>query len=215
MTFAISRKALLAVGGVLAVVLAGMVGGCGGETTTTAVGETAKAGSCVEEGISTPARKEGTCVDGGTRYVVVNRDGVLKLPDLEAKLLDIREAKTISGESGESATAEEGTYAIVELSITNRTDEPAKFEGSQILIWVGGGPYREDLKGKSQIEKKSFLWQDTPIQPQDSQVGTVVFDVPSSVLKSLDEDGNVDIANFGSKGDVLAQDEIGTIRTYQ
>lgn len=188
-----------------------------GASTPTGKGAAAKAPEeteCEEKGISTSARAEGSCVDGGTRYVVVDKDGVLKLPSLEAEMLDLRETKTITGESGASATAKNGTYAVVELSITNRTDAPEKFEDSQIVLWVGG-PYTADAKVQSKVESKSFLGQDTPIQPGDSQVGTVVFDMSSADFKDLDKEGNVDIVNFGSKGEVLTQDEIGTIRTYQ
>jgi Domain of unknown function (DUF4352) len=215
------QRILAVLVGILAVALVvGLVAGGGddGETTATTTGKGAAASApeenaCEEEGISTPPREEGTCVAEGTRYVVVNRDGVLKLPTLEAEMLDLRETKTITGESGGSATAK-GTYAIVELSITNRTDAPERFEDSQIVLWVGG-PYTADAKVQSKVERKSFLGQDTPIQPGDSQVGTVVFDLPNTGFKALDREGNLDIVNFGSKGEVLAQGEIGTIRTYQ
>lgn len=228
------QRVLLIAAGILAVALVVvLVTGGGdeeGETTATTAGKnTATAGKakgkgaaanapeeteCEEKGISTPAREEGTCVDGGTKYFVVNRDGVLKLPSLEAEMLDLRKTKTLTGESGASATAKNGTYAVVELSITNRTDAPEKFEDSQIVLWVGG-PYTADAEVQRKVEKKSFLGQNTTIQPGDTQVGTVVFDMSNSDFKDLDKEGNVDIVNFGSKGEVLTQDEIGTIRTYQ
>lgn len=226
------QRVLLVLAGILAVALVVVLvtggGDDGGETTATTAGKsTATDGKgkgaaanapeeteCEEKGISTPAREEGTCVDGGTKYFVVNRDGVLKMPSLEAEMLDLRETKTITGESGASATAKKGTYAIVELSITNRTDAPEKFEDSQIVLWVGG-PYTADAAVQRKVEKKSFLGQNTPIQPGETQVGTVVFDMSNADFKDLDKEGNVDIVNFGSKGEVLTQDEIGTIRTYQ
>ncbi len=224
------QRILLVLAGILAVVLVVVLVAGGGdpgeETTATITGKTGTAPGkgaaasapeeteCEEKGISIPPREEGTCLDGRTRYVVVNRDGVLKLSTLEAEMLDLRETKTITGESGESATAK-GTYVIVELSITNRTDVPERFEDSQIVLWIGG-PYTAEAKVQSKVERKSFLGQDTPIQPGDSQVGTVVFDLPSSSFKkALGNKGNLDIVNFGSKGEVLTQDEIGTIRTYQ
>lgn len=216
------RKFLLFLIGILAVaiVVALVTGGedDGEETTgaTTAGGATvgnSEEAECQEKGISTPPRNEGTCVDGGTRYVAVNRDGVLKLPTLEAEMLGIRGTKKITGESGGSAETE-GIYAIVELSVTNRTDVPEKFEDSQIVLWVGG-PYSPDAEVQGKVEGRSFLAQGIPIQPGDSQIGTVVFDLTSAGFKALDTKGNLDIVNFGSKGDVLAQDEIGTIRTYQ
>jgi hypothetical protein len=223
------QRILLFLAGILAVVLvvALIAGGedDGEEMTGTTTGKTAATTGkgaaastpgeteCQEKGISAPPHEEGACVDGGIRYVVVNRDGVLKLPTLEAEMLDLRGTKTITGESGGSATTK-GVYAIVELSITNRTDIPERFEDSQIVLWVGG-PYTADAKVQSKVERKSFLGQDTPIQPGDSQVGTVVFDLTSTGFKALDTKGNLDIVNFGSKGEVLTQDEIGTIRTYQ
>lgn len=215
------QRILLVLVGILAVALVvGLVAGGGNdeETTATTTGKGVAASGpeeteCEEKGISKPPREEGTCVDEVTRYVVVNRDGVLKLPTLEAEMLDLRETKTITGDSGGSATAQ-GTYVVVELSITNRTDSPERFEDSQIVLWVGG-PYTADAKVQSKVERKSFLGQDTPIQPGDSQIGTVVFDLPSSSFKALGREGNLDIVNFGSKGEVLTQEEIGTIRTYQ
>lgn len=216
------QRVLLVIAGILAVALVVAIVAGGGDddggTTATTAGEGAAAEApeeteCEEKGISTPAREEGTCVDGGTKYFVVNRDGVLKMPTLEAEMLDLRETGTITGASGKSATAK-GTFAVVELSITNRTDAPEKFEDSQIVLWVGG-PYTADAKVQRTVESKSFLGQNTPIQPGDTQVGTVVFDLSRSDVKALDKEGNVDIVNFGSKGEVLTQDEIGTIRTYQ
>jgi Domain of unknown function (DUF4352) len=219
------QRILLVLVGILAVALVvGLVAGRGDdgeETTATATGKKRVAGvseevtECEKMGISSPPREEGTCDADGIRWVVVNRDGLLKLPTLEAEMLDLRETRTITDESGGSATAK-GTYVIVELSITNHTDAPERFEDSQIVL-LAGGPYTADAKVQSTVERKSFLGQDTPIQPGDSQVGTVVFDLPSSAFKALDTEGegNLNIVNFGSRGEIFEQGEIGVIRTYQ
>ena len=217
------QRILLVAAGILAVALAVVLitggGGDRDETTTTANdGTEAKApekNECEEKGISVAPRNEGTCTDGGTTYNVVNRDGVLELSNLEAKLLDLRKAKAISSGSGESTAAKERTYAIFELSITNRGDAPATFEEGQTVVFVNGALYRPGVKLQKN-EEESFLSQNASIQPEDTQVGTVTFNMWIKDFEELErKDGNLDMVEFGSKGEVLQQEEVGTIRLYQ
>lgn len=77
-------------------------------------------GDCERREINTGARKEGTCFEGGTQLRVVDRHSVLKLATLDAKLLAVRDRKTVRGLAG-SKTAQ-GEFVTFELAITNRTD---------------------------------------------------------------------------------------------
>jgi len=174
-------------------------------------GESFGEGSCIERGIDTAERKEGTCSQEGHKYAVVDRQSTLEMETLDAKLLGIRKNKTLSSDLG-SETAS-GIFVTFELSITNRTHTPATFEEGQCWLYIDENVYTQDFEVQNGIEQQSFLWQGQEIQPQNSQVGTVTFDVPSSVLTDLEKGGNLDFGNFGSEGE--EGHEIGTIRTYQ
>jgi hypothetical protein len=243
MTFTVSRKAMLGIAFVLVLAVgvgAGVLiaGDGGGSSTTTVVstagasgdaesvssqegeGEESDSGEfggddCAAKGITQPPRNEGTCTEEGTKYVVVNKSSVLELPTLSAKLLGISSAKSATA-LGETVEAN-GQFVTLELEVTNRTNAPATFDEyqEQVALYLDGNTYTEDFNVQNGAIQTSFLWQGTAIQPQNSQTGTVTFDVPDKLLSELNKSGNIDIANFGSEEEVEAQKEIGTIRTYQ
>lgn len=239
MTFTVSRKALtgvafvvvLAVGIGIGAVLAGGGGGsdtttvvstagalespASGETPSEATGSAESTGDCASKGINN-GNNEDSCVEEGTKFVVVDKGSVLELPTLDAKLLGIRTARTATSKY-EGAETANGVFVTCELEITNRTHAPETFDEyqEQVSLLIDGNVYTEDFEVQNGTIQTSFLWQGTAIQPQNAQVGTVTFDIPASVLTDLEKTGNLNFANFGSEGEVLSQDEVGVIRTYQ
>jgi hypothetical protein len=155
---------------------------------------------CASAGISGPPRKEGTCVEGLTRYVVVNRDSVLELATLDARLLGVHRAAN-------------GSPVTFDLEITNRTRTPARFDQDreQVVLYIDGAVYSQ----KGEVQQGAFVSREVPIQPGGSLVGTVSFEVPSAALDGLGKTGNLDMSNLGIDGEVFAQKEIGTIRIYK
>jgi uncharacterized protein DUF4352 len=173
---------------------------------------------CEAKEISTGARKEGTCVEGDTKVVVANLHSPLKLESLEARLLGIKERKSISGEYGESDTAN-GIFVTFELKITNLSHAPQEFEEEQAVLFVDESIYTQDFEVQNGIEQDSFLWQGAAIQAGNSVEGTVTFDIPKKVAKKITEEGNLDFLNFGAEyyepEEFFEQEEVGTIRTYK
>lgn len=237
----------VSVGFVLLCVAGVLVAGCGGGTTTVTVSadessseageiqeqldselqeeeteengeESDSSSDCEEKEINSGSRKEGTCIEGNTKVVVVNLNSPLKLETLEAKLLDIEERKTISGEYGESETAN-GIFVTFNLMVTNLSHAPQELEEEQTVLYVGESIYTQDFEVQNGIEQDSFLWQGAEIQPSGGVEGTVTFDIPKKIAKKITEEGNLNFLNFGVEyfepEEFFEQEEVGTIRTYK
>lgn len=249
MTFTVSRKVLLVLGGVAVVVLAGVLGaliagGGGGATTTTVVeaveaeesgtaegvsaeeedleaeeaeeADDSEAGSCEELGITHEVGKEGRCVEEGVTNVVVNKGSLLKLKELNARLLDTETVKSITGEYGDTKTAN-GVFVIFELEITNKAHTPTYFDSGQeqAYLSLGENLYTEDFDAENYALDSSFFSNFEEIQPETPSTGTIVFDVPKKLVPDLRESGNLEILNFSDEGYSEEATEVGIFRTYQ
>lgn len=173
---------------------------------------------CEKRGIDAVSLREGTCFEGNAQLHVVNRHSVLKMGTLDAKLLNIRERKTIRGPAGEKAA--KGKFVTFELAITNRTDVPAAVEAGQFVLWVGG-LHGESVEVDERYEPRSFLSLREKIAPDATEIGTVTFATSTKGAESVAESGNLDLVNFGSSvpafepEKLLHEDEYGVIRTYK
>lgn len=230
---------------VLAGVLGAVIGGgAGSDTSTTTVVRTVTAGAaedaqdavdaiedeegkeesiasgsedtCDELGINSEVGKEGSCIDDGKNYVVADMGSTLKLRELNAKLLGMETAKTITGEYGESKTAN-GVYVIFNLEITNKLSSPARFDSfqEQTALLLGENEYTEDFDVENYALDSSFLNLYDEIQPDTSQSGTVAFDVPKKLVPDLYKTGNLFILNFSDEGEEGEITQYGLFRTYQ
>ncbi len=172
--------------------------------------------NCGARGISSDLRREGTCVSGNTRLVVVDENSVLKLETLEAKLVGIHQRQATGGPAG-SRTAGDGLLTF-DLAITNRTDAPARFTEGQVVLLLGT-TYGEDIGVDEGSAGRSFLSQGRAIPPGGTEVGTVTFAVPAEEIAELKKAGNLDFGNFGTPGGepeaIFNGPEYGVIRTYQ
>lgn len=171
---------------------------------------------CDALGINPEQRHEGTCVTDGQTFTVVNRGSTLTLDELNARLLGIEKAKTVTGEYMEPETAD-GTFVIVELEVKNKTNSPASFDslGDQVALLLDGNLFTEDTEAASVLDR-SFWSLSKDIQPQSTQAGVAVFDVPTRFLRELEQGGNLAILNFSEiRGfdDFENLDVIGIIRT--
>ncbi len=172
-------------------------------------------GECDELGINSEEMREGTCKEGAETFVVVNRDSTLRLPELDATLIGEEVTDSIAGEfSAESAS---GTFVIFTLKVKNKLHSPTAFDSNQqqVTLVVNENQYTEDFDAENGPLESSFMWQGEAIQPEATQTGTVVFDVPVSIAKKIPKEGNLDIIDFsGSESYGVSKGPIGIIRTY-
>jgi hypothetical protein len=173
---------------------------------------------CGAKGIDTRAHKEGTCTEGGTTLVVVNKGSVLELKSLEARLLGVRERKTIGGPAGSKTT--KGKFLTFELEVTNRTDSPAKVAAGQLILYLRE-IHLEAVEVEEDFEPRSFLARDRAIPPGGTETATVTFGVSTGEAGWVAESGNLDLVNFGTSVSIyepeglFSKSEYGVIRTYQ
>lgn len=182
---------------------------------TTPASDAEEPGECEELGINAGEMKEGECSEDGSTFVVANRDSTLQLPELSARLVDVEITDSVGGEF-ESDTAN-GTFAIFTLEIKNKLHSPVTFDEGQeqVSLVVNENEYTQDFEASNGPLESSFLWIGEPIQPEATQTGDVIFDVPTPIARKIETEGNLDILNFGDVGTYeQPQKAIGIIRTY-
>jgi hypothetical protein len=173
--------------------------------------------TCPEKGIDPSRMKEGTCFDGETKLLVVNVGDPVELRTLTARLEGTRETASLSGPAGTKRA--QGKFVTFDLAITNREPHPEVLGKGQMVL-VLAESHGPDLEAERRYEPHSFLAHRHPIRPGETVHGTVTFEVPPGELDEVTEHGNLDIANFGLRGDafnpnaVLQGSEVGVMRTY-
>jgi Domain of unknown function (DUF4352) len=164
-------------------------------------------------------RSEGPCFEPGEgRFVVANRNSTLKLPELTARIVDIETTDVLADVGVERPN---GVFLIFTLEITNRLSEPLYFDEfqEQVTYTAAGtraaqNTYTEDFNAANGGDMRSFLWQGEEIQPDTSQTGTVIFDVPQKAIEDLDRFANLRILNFSDAGRANPRLPVGVFRTY-
>lgn len=218
--------------------------GCGSSDTTTVTQTTTAAASSTSSTTSTPdtnqpidpeqtgsdggglklcsdlkAPDEGTCIDGKYKYDVVNRNSTLKLEELDVDLVSIDTTDVLADVGVERPN---GVFLVITLAVTNRLSAPVYFDDTQDQTTYGAtvngdyNQYTEDFDAENGGDEQSFLWQGKEIQPDTTQTGTIIFDVPQEAVDNLDKDGNINILNFSDAESYggRAKLPIGVIRTY-
>jgi hypothetical protein len=174
-------------------------------------------GDCGSKEIDRGARKEGTCTEGNSTLVVVDRHSVLKLQSLRARLLGIQKRKTIKGPTGSKTT--KGVFLTFEVAVTNRTDAPATVAGGQFVLLLS--EIHSEAAEVEHYERRSFLGREREIPPQGTVEGTVTFAVGTAQVRALRKAGNLDVVNLGSSVPpydpeaLYREREYGVIRTYK
>jgi Domain of unknown function (DUF4352) len=179
-------------------------------------GELETSGDCDELGINGDEMREGDCSENGTDYRVVNRDSTLQLPELSAKLAGIELTDAVGGQY-ESETAD-GTFAVFTLEIKNKLHTPTEFDEyqEQVSLLVNGNTYTQDFDAENGPLENSFLWMGEAIQPEATETGAVVFDLPKPVARKVEDEGNLQILNFSDTSSYggTPSKPVGVIRTY-
>lgn len=186
-------------------------------TETTAEAKSTGDQSCDEAGITREGRKEGACTDeDGLKTRVVERSSVLNLNEISVKLLGIdRLGKTISS-YGEVERAD-GIFVRVRLSIRNLMSVPLELDTDKFGLSAGSGLYTASFEAMNGFDG-TFVTNDSPIQPDTTRVGSLIFDVSTRNAKAIEQDGNVLVVQPSEDAtitDGTAEGRIGVIRTYE
>lgn len=174
--------------------------------------------SCTALGITRNRLREGNCIDtnnNGARIQGVNRGSTLRLKQLYVSYGGYTTQDTIPASTGTAAA--QGTFVIMTLTVRNKLNSPAVFDQhqDQIILALGSRNYSENFDAENN-PGTSFVRNSDPIQPGNSKTGTVVFDIPKSIVKHIDTDGDLIILQFSDAGQRVrdAKQRVGIIRTY-
>ena len=191
--------------------------GCGGSTrTVTVTGPSGSASPSATAPTSTSAPSSsgppdcstinahtfvGKCTTSGVIYTFANPGAAVRLPTMTVKFLSVRVASSISG-TYQSAHAN-GKFVIAAISVTNRDTNPDTFQEypslTQAELHIGNDNYAPSLAAENQADPRSFMTNNTngPIQPGETRVGDVDFDVPPSAAAMATTHGGLLVADFG------------------
>jgi hypothetical protein len=136
------------------------------------------------------------CAINGTPTVVVSHKIPLRLGALTLTYQSIRAAKRI-GPSPVTATAH-GGFEIVRVRVFNHANSPQIFiPENQTALLVGKRDFSVSVAGDSAdvVGGRQF---DQAIEPRQSAVGDLVYDLPLSTLKAILVDGaDLIVVGFG------------------
>ena len=213
-------------------VLAVALAGCGGEGDTRAPPPGAalspesppspggERSDCDRKGIDVARGREGRCRENGVNFTVVDRDHVLELRELRARLLDVSVTERVSDRFAGAKTAA-GTFVVLALEVTNKLGRRAYFDltQGQARLAIGGRTYVEDFEAENGPVPDSFLFMDdSTLAPGETTAGKLVFDVPAPVAARLTRPrsgANLLIVNFTEEGAWDRVGDIGVIRLWQ
>jgi hypothetical protein len=164
---------------------------------------------CAAAGIDpSGGTQEGTCRLGSTKLTIVNAPSILHTPVLDAKLVGVDTAKSISGRTSfDRPDKARGTFVAVAIRLNNTGDQPLDFLDQKLI--VDGKTYTADSDVDFNLNPKDPL----PLQPGEKATLRAAFDVPPDVADRAKAEGALSLpaARFeGSNGldDSAAQGRI-------
>jgi hypothetical protein len=169
--------------------------------------------SCEEQGINSEERNEGTCTDNGVRYTVVNKDSMVRIPEVSARLVSIEQVKTLSSDI-DTLTAN-GIYVIFRVAVKNRLNVPTAVEEGQFVLVVNDKNYTENFDAENGVVEDSFVWQSDDLQPGETRTGALVFDIPTPAAGEVERVGNLSVVPFSEVGYSERPTHVGSIRLYE
>ena len=143
------------------------------------------------------ASDTGTCEgDRGATYEVVYLDHILTMQSQEAAIRSITTHDEVG--VGSFTKRANGTFVVIDLAVTNRLSVPKAFDplADDTYLTVEGdfvnlgapalaGAYSQAFGAANNPGTGSFVWQNRPIQPNETRNGTVIFDVPADVAEEV------------------------------
>jgi hypothetical protein len=215
----------------LLLIAAAVTAGCGGSDQASNTPTTSKSTtptvpkshpkpavvSCDDFGLLGGHTRVGRCqYDPDTVFRVVNRGHAL---DMKQYVARVGRIQTISGPLvGDSLVKSrpDGIWISVALRITNKLRNPAHFGSPmQAELYLGDDVYEEDQPGE-QSYAGSFINRPV-IDPEETQPGEVLFDVPKAKLHSLKRNAGLSLLDFTSAqqfGRAMPGVPVGFVRLY-
>ncbi len=111
--------------------------------------------------------------------VVANIGDTLKVGDTEFTINGTSQAQNVGGEYGYNA---QGTYLLIDMSVTNRGNESMYVDGDMFKLKVDGKTYDSDSSATIYAnENDEFFMSD--INPDITMTGKIAFDLPAELLE--------------------------------
>jgi Domain of unknown function (DUF4352) len=202
--------------GVTALALVVGLSGCGGSTKTVVQTVTASPSASTSSStsstitVTTPTGPQ-PCQDvqraqnirptvcdlpNGTFIKVATENYPLRLKSLTVRFVGAHSATSVSDPSGAASATANGTFEIITLRVTNDSNTPQTVESvggnafALETLSTNSKTYTESFQAENQADPNSFVSQNTaPIQPDASQTGDIVFDLPASALAKIRSSG--------------------------
>jgi hypothetical protein len=178
---------------VLTVLVAVIAAGCGGNKTTapkkhgaTAARVSAGASECDAKGITTSAAREGVCSVKEFTISVANRAHRLRVGEYDVRFVGLRTAKMLHTRAGRTLRSN-GKFVIVTLSVKNKLSVPRTFDERSALVslLVDKKNFTENRDAEGDPSIDSFRLRGRVMQPDETDTGTIVFDLPTEHAKNL------------------------------
>jgi hypothetical protein len=176
---------------VVTMLVAVTAGGCGGSKTTAPTQQataslSAGASDCDAKGITTSVAREGVCEVKGFTISVANRAHWLHVGEYDVRFVDLRTATTLHARSGRTLRAN-GKFVTVTLSVKNKLSVPRAFDERSALVslLVDKKNFTENRDAEGDPSIDSFRLRGRVMQPDETDKGTIVFDLPAEHAKNL------------------------------
>ena len=153
---------------------------------------------CFSQGIDTRTLNEGTCTEGTTQYVVVNRGTPLRLESLVLSLDDIAVESEV-GRGDDAVRSQNGAFLRFTLTVRNLREYAQRFELGQTIVGIDEETFTEAEAAERAHPGSLSMRGDGRIEPGGTLRGDVLFDVPLASVKKVSSDGRLFVANFGEK----------------
>jgi hypothetical protein len=167
------------------VAVALIAAGCGGKKQRATASISAGTSQCDEMGITTSPAREGVCEVKGFTISVANKAHWLHVGEYDVRLVGLRTATALHTGAGRPLRAN-GKFVIGTLTVKNKLDVPRAFNERSTLVSlrVDKKNFTEDRDAEgSSID--SFRLHGRVMQPDETDTGTIVFDLPAEHAKNL------------------------------
>lgn len=161
------------------------------------------ADDCRRKGITSGGTGEGTCFqESGRRIHVVNMTSVLRLPEMEARLLSI---------TSKQRRVENAVDVDVRLQIRSKVKGTVDLSPERFGLHLGDRLFEPDPVVNG-FAKGGLVSSGVRLRQGDSTSGRIIYRVPSALAAHLRRDGEVWIAQFSDFSPKSAGHTVGVIR---
>jgi hypothetical protein len=170
----------------LSVLVAVTAAGCGGKTTKRTASFSAATSDCDRKGITTHEAREGICDVRGFTITVANRAHLLRVGEYDVRFVRLRTAKTLHTRSGQTMHAR-GTFVLLTLRVKNTLDVPVAFDrhSNLVSLRVDRKDFTENREAEGDPSIGSYRLHGRGMQPDETDTGTIVFDLPAEHAKNI------------------------------